>query len=170
MEQPHGQYLLSDDPARLDTTAIYAYLRQAYWCENIPMEVVQRALGGSLCVGAYLVNDRSSSSQAPAVARGTLADGSEGAQVGLSRVISDYATFAYVCDVYVLEGHRRHGLAKAMMAFLVAHPRLQGLRRWNLVTRDAHPLYAQFGFAAIAHPDRYMERLFRNLYRPAAGG
>ncbi len=170
MQQSHGQYLISDDPARLDPTAIHAYLRRAYWSENIPREVVQRALDGSLCVGAYRVSDASSSAKASSVARVALADRSEDTQVGLARVISDYATFAYLCDVYVLEEHRGHGLAKAMMAFLVAHPRLQGLRRWNLVTGDAHGLYAPFGFTAIAHPDRYMERLFRHVYPPPDNG
>jgi GNAT superfamily N-acetyltransferase len=157
MEQAHGQYLVSDDPARLDATAIHAYLSSSYWCENIPREVVDRALANSLCVGAYLVSGASS------VAPGARKD----KQVGLARIVTDYATFAYLCDVYVLEEHRKHGLAKALMAMLVAHPRLQGLRRWNLVTRDAHKLYTQFGFTAIAHPDRYMERLFRDVYRPA---
>ena len=152
MEPPHGQYLISDDPARLDVAAIHDYLRRSYWCENIPRDVVQRAVDGSLCVGAYL------------------AAGSASQQVGLTRIISDFATFAYLCDVYVLEEHRHHGLARAMMACVVAHPRLQGLRRWNLVTRDAHPLYAQFGFTAIGHPDRYMERLFRDVYRTVEVG
>jgi GNAT superfamily N-acetyltransferase len=147
IEHQHGAYLISDDPARLDATAIHAYLTRAYWSENIPLEVVQRSLHGSLCIGAYDTN---------------------GLQIGLVRIISDHATYAYLCDVYVLEEHRRHGLAKAMLALTLHHPRLQGLRRWNLVTRDAHRLYTPLGFTAIAHPDRYMERLFRDVYRPPA--
>ena len=144
MDHPHGQYLISDDPARLDLAAIHAYLIQSYWCEGIPIAVVRRSLENSLCIGAY---------------------DSDGGQVGLARFVTDYATFCYVCDVYVLEAHRRHGLAKAMMTLAVAHPRLQGLRRWNLVTRDAHPLYAQFGFKPVARPESYMERRDPDVYR-----
>lgn len=147
MEHQHGNYLISDDPTRLDATAIHAYLSSSYWSENIPLDVVQRALQGSLCIGAY----------APEVG-----------QVGLVRIISDCATFAYLCDVYVLEEHRRHGLAKAMLALTLRHPRLQGLRSWSLRTRDAHPLYAQFGFKPINNPDSYMILRFPDVYRPVA--
>ena len=98
---------------------------------------------GSLCIGAYDAN---------------------GVQVGLTRLISDYATFCYVCDVYVLEAHRGRGLSKGMMAMAVEHPRLQGLRRWSLVTADAHGLYRQFGFVSLAHPERYMERTVADIY------
>ena len=139
-----GSYTLSDDPERLDLRAIHAYLRRAYWSEGIPFEVVERAVHGSLCIAAY---------------------DTSGAQVGLTRLISDYATFCYVCDVYVLEEHRGHGLSKAMMGMAVSHPRLQGLRRWNLVTRDAHGLYSQFGCVPPAQMDRYRERLDRDVYK-----
>jgi GNAT superfamily N-acetyltransferase len=145
----HGVYTLSDDPARLDSRAIYAYLRRAYWSEGIPLYIVERALAGSLCIGAY--------------------DGT-GAQVGLVRLISDYATYCYVCDVYVLEEHRERGLSKAMMAMAVEHPRLQGLRRWSLVTKDAHGLYAQVGFAQLKNPERYMERTNPDVYRQPQEG
>ncbi len=146
MNETVGNYQLSDDSARLDRTAVHAYLARAYWSTDIPREIVDRALDHSFCIGAY----------------------ADGAQVGLVRCVTDFATFCYVCDVYVLEEHRGRGLAKAMMRFAVAHPRLQGLRRWNLVTRDAHGVYAPFGFTAIAHPERYMERLAANVYqRPA---
>src|SRR5262249_32981674 len=111
LEQRHGSYLISDDPAQLDVTAIHAYLTRSYWCEGIPLETVQRSVQNSLCLGAY---------------------DAAGAQVGLVRFISDFATFCYVCDVYVLEEHRKHGLAKAMLTLANAHPKLQGLRRWNL--------------------------------------
>jgi GNAT superfamily N-acetyltransferase len=147
MEQPHGAYLISDDPARLDATAIHAYLRGSYWSENIPLETVQRALQGSLCIGAYTRDAR---------------------QVGLVRIISDHATFAYLCDVYVLEEHRRHGLAGAMLKLTLGHPRLQGLRSWNLRTRDAHGLYAQFGFEPVSKPGSYMILRFPEVYRPGA--
>jgi GNAT superfamily N-acetyltransferase len=143
-EQIHGAYTISDDPARLDVKAMHAYLQRAYWSEQIPFEIVERAVRGSLCIGAY---------------------DSAGAQVGLARFISDYATFCYVCDVYVLEEHRGRGLSKAMMSMAVSHPKLQGLRRWNLVTHDAHGLYKQFGFTALANPERHMERLAPNMYK-----
>lgn len=149
MEHQQGDYLISDDPARLDVAAIHAFLSRVYWSENIPLEVVQRAVAGSLCLGVY---DR------------------QGHQVGLARFISDFATFCYICDVYVLEPHRGQGLAQAMLAMADQHPKLQGLRRWNLVTRDAHGLYAGFGFKSIAHPERYMERLDPDVYRRLAEG
>jgi GNAT superfamily N-acetyltransferase len=134
----HADYLITDDPARLDPVAIHAYLSRSYWAANRPLEVVERSLAHSLCVGIY----------AP-----------DGAQVGLVRVVSDYATFAYLCDVYVLEDHRQRGLAKAAMRLVDSHPRLQNLRRFQLVTQDAHGLYAGFGFKPLAHPERHMERL-----------
>lgn len=144
MSERHvGSYTISDDPARLDPRAIHAYLSRSYWSAGIPFELLERALRSSLCIGAY---DRA------------------GSQVGLVRLISDYATFCYICDVYVLEDHRGHGLSKAMLAMTVDHPRLQGLRRWSLVTADAHGLYSQFGFAAVAQPERHMERLDPDIY------
>jgi GNAT superfamily N-acetyltransferase len=147
LEQRHGSYLISDDPARLDATAVHAYLTRSYWSENIPLETVQRALQNSLCVGAYTA---------------------EGTQVGLIRIISDHATYAYLCDVYVLEDHRRHGLSKAMLALTMRHPRLQGLRSWNLRTRDAHGLYAQFGFKSPEQPESYMALRFPDIYKRQA--
>jgi GNAT superfamily N-acetyltransferase len=138
-----GPYTLSDDPDRLDPRRIHAYLTRAYWSQGIPLETVERALRGSLSIGAY---------------------DADGAQVGFARFISDYATFCYVCDVYVLEEHRGHGLAKAMLAMAVEHPKLQGLRRWTLATRDAHGLYAQFGFTPLANPLTFMERLDPDVY------
>lgn len=143
-ELTHAGYLISDDSSRLDLDAIHAYLSRSYWCEKIPRDVVQTATRNSLCLGIY--------------------HPSEG-QIGLVRVISDYATFAYLCDVYVLDAHRRHGLAKAAMRLLQTHPRLQGLRRFQLVTKDAHGLYRQFGFAEVKHPERHMEKCDPDVYR-----
>lgn len=147
MQVQHRDYLISDEPGRLDPAAIHAYLTGSYWAEGISLEVVTRALQSSLSLGIYTP---------------------DGAQVGLVRVISDYATFAYVCDVYVLEAHRGHGLAKAAMKATLAHPKLQDLRRINLVTRDAHGLYAQFGFTAVARPESYMEKRDPDVYRRSA--
>ena len=139
-----GSYTISDDPARLDVRAIHAYLTRSYWSPGIPIEIVERAVRNSLCIGAY---------------------DAAGAQVGLVRLVSDQATFCYVGDVYVLEEHRGRGLSKAMVAMAVDHPLLQGLRRWSLVTADAHGLYRQFGFTPVAQPDRHMERLNPEIYR-----
>lgn len=147
IERLHGTYTLSDDPARLDLKSIHAYLRCAYWSEEIPLEILERAIAGSLCIGVY---DK------------------EGAQMGFARFITDCATFCYVCDVYVLDAHRGQGLATAMMAMAVSHPKLQDLRRWNLVTRDAHGVYAPFGFTALANAERYMERLSPGIYKRLA--
>ena len=146
-ERQVGSYTISDDPVRLDLRAIHAYLSRAYWCADIPFEIVDRAVRGSLCIGAY---------------------DSTGAQVGLTRLISDRATFCYVSDVYVLESHRGRGLSKAMLAMAIDHPALQGLRRWSLVTADAHELYRQFGFVPVVRPERHMERLEPDIYRRPA--
>ena len=149
MELTHGTYVISDDPGRLDAAAVHAYLGTSYWAAGIPLETVVRSLENSFCLGIYA---------------------EEGAQVGLIRVVTDYATFAYLCDVYVLEAHRGHGLAKAAVQATMDHPRLQNLRRFNLVTRDAHTLYARHGFTPVARPDRYMEKLDPDVYRRAAPG
>ena len=138
-----GSYTISDDPARLHLRAMHAYLSRAYWSPGLPLEVLERALRSSLCIGAY---DRA------------------GAQVGVVRLVSDYATYCYVCDVYVLEEHRGQGLSKAMLGMAMDHPLLQGLRRWSLVTADAHGLYRQFGFTPVAQPERHMERLNPEIY------
>lgn len=144
MQIQHGDYLISDEPGRLDPAAIHAYLTSSYWAEGISLEIVTRALENSLSLGIYA---------------------KDGTQVGLVRVVSDFATYAYVCDVYVLEAHRKHGLAKAAMKATLTHPKLQALRRINLVTRDAHSLYSRFGFIPIVRPERYMEKLDPDLYR-----
>ena len=138
-------YLISTDPARLDVAAVHRYLSRSYWAEDIPLELVRRSLEASLCFGLY----------APAP------DG----QVGLVRVITDRATFAYLCDVYVLPDHRGRGLARWMMECVMASPQLQGLRRWMLVTRNAHRLYEPLGFRVTDTPDRVMEIVRPDLYR-----
>jgi GNAT superfamily N-acetyltransferase len=147
MQVAHGDYLISDDPDRLDVAAIHAFLTQSYWAAGIPLATVARSLQGSLCLGIY----------AP-----------DGAQVGLVRIISDYATYAYFCDVYVLEAHRGQGLAQAAMQAALAHPKIQGQRRLSLITRDAHGLYAKCGFTPLARPDGHMEKLTPGIYRNQA--
>lgn len=143
-ELHHTGYLVSDDSALLDCDAIHAYLSRSYWARDIPREIVARALANSLCIGIYSADHQ---------------------QVGLLRAVTDYATFAYLCDVYVLEPHRGLGLSKAALRLFSSHPRLQGLRRQQLVTDSAHGLYAQFGFTALAHPERHMEKRDPDVYR-----
>ncbi len=140
----HQGYLISDDPKRLDVEAIHAYLTRSYWAEGVPLDIVTRSVANSLCLGIYT----------PA-----------GEQVGLVRTITDYTTFAYLCDVYVLESHRGRGLSKAALRMLLSHPRLQGLRRLQLITNDAHGLYTQFGFNVVAEPGRHMEKRLPNPYK-----
>lgn len=138
-----GEYSVSTDPSRLNLDAIHAYLVRAYWCEGIPRQTLERAIANSLCFGLF---------------HGT-------AQVGLARVITDSATYAYLCDVYVLEGHRGKGLAKWLMECVLSHPALQNLRRFSLATRDAHGLYRQFGFRQLSKPESKMEILRPDVYR-----
>ena len=137
-------YEISTDPARLDVTAIHAYLTRSYWSPGIPIEIVERALRNSLCFGAY--------------------ESGSGAQVGLARVVTDYSTFAYLCDVYVLEEHRAQGLGKRLMRELMAHPALAGARRVMLATRDAHGLYAAYGFQEAGAAKNLMEIVRPEIY------
>ena len=136
-QAPDADVIVSTDPARLDLDAIHGFLAGSYWAEGIPREVVERSVRGSLCFGAYR-GDR---------------------QVGFARVISDRATFAYVCDVFVLPDERGRGVGQCLMGAIRAHPDLQNLRRWTLFTRDAHELYRRFGFTEGRYPERLMEVL-----------
>ena len=129
-------YDISTDPARLQLAAIHDYLVRSYWSPGIPKDLVARAIANSLCFGIYHGDD----------------------QVGFARVVTDKASFAYLADVYVLEEHRGQGLSKRLVAEILAHPELQGLRRFLLATADAHGLYAQNGFQPLARPQNMMER------------
>lgn len=135
-------YEINTDPARLDIAAIHAFLTQSYWSPGVPRSTVERAIANSLCFGAFW----------------------NGEQVGFARVVTDRTTFAYLCDVYVLEEHRGRGLAQQLMDHVMRHPDLQGLRRMMLATRDAHGLYAKYGFTPLAAPDRMMEVHKPNVY------
>ena len=144
---PDAALTISTDPARLDLDVVHGFLAgSSYWATGISREVVERAVRHSLCFGAYA------------------GDG----QVGFARVVTDHATYAYVSDVFVLPSHRGRGVGKRLMAAIVAHPELQGLRRWHLATRDAHGLYRQFGFGPPRHPERQMEILTDPYTTPAA--
>jgi nitroimidazol reductase NimA-like FMN-containing flavoprotein (pyridoxamine 5'-phosphate oxidase superfamily)/GNAT superfamily N-acetyltransferase len=129
-------FLISTDPARIDIAAVHSFLTTSYWAEGVTREVVARSIANSLCFGIYR----------------------DAEQIGFARVISDYSTFAYLADVFIVEKYRGRGLSKALMAAITSHPHLQGLRRWTLGTRDAHSLYRRYGFAEPAYPERQMER------------
>jgi GNAT superfamily N-acetyltransferase len=143
MEWRQGEYVITDDPARVDLDALHAFLVTAYWCEGIPREIVERSVRNSLNFPLF--------------------HGSR--QVGFARVVTDRATFAWVADVYVLPEERGRGLAKWLMSVVTGHPSLAGLRRWTLATRDAHGLYQQFGFTPPAKPERMMEIARPGIYR-----
>ena len=131
------------DKRRLDVERIHAFLTTSYWAKGIPLDVVRRSIERSLCFGLYDVDE----------------------QVGFARVVSDGATFAYLADVFVLDSHRGRGLGKLLVSEVLAHPELQGLRRWVLATRDAHALYAQHGFTPLSNPQRFMERHDPDVYQ-----
>jgi len=143
MEWKRGPFAISTDRGRLDRGMIHDFLSQAYWSRGIPREILDRSIENAMCFGVY--------------------DGEE--QVGFARVITDRATFAYVADVFVRESHRGRGLSKWLMEVILAMPELQGLRRWSLATRDAHGLYARFGFRPPADPTRLMEIVDIDVYQ-----
>jgi GNAT superfamily N-acetyltransferase len=147
-------YEISTDPSRLQLDAIHAYLTRSYWSPGIPKEVVARAIANSMCFGVYLAVGKAG--DAPSVGGDSSAAHSD-TQVAFARVVTDKASFAYLADVYVLEEHRRQGLSKRLVEAVLGHPELQGMRRFLLATRDAHGLYAQFGFKAPAKPENFME-------------
>lgn len=149
-EWRRDRHVISTDPKLLDLTRIHDNLSKLYWCEGIPFETVKKACEGSLCFGVY-----EQSSQ-------------DLKQVGLARVISDSATFAYLCDVYIEEGSKGQGLSKWLMSCIQSHPQLQGLRRFSLATRDAHGLYRQFGFEITSSPERWMEKVDKDVYKRAS--
>jgi ribosomal protein S18 acetylase RimI-like enzyme len=138
-------YEVSTDPARLDIKAIHAYLSRSYWSPGIPLATVEQAALNSLCFGVY--------------------EKATAAQVGFARVVTDHATFAYLCDVYVLEAHRGHGLGKRMMREAMSHPALIRARRIMLATRDAHGLYRQSGFTVAGSAGNLMEVVRSDMYR-----
>ncbi len=136
-------YKISADFSDMDLAVIHEFISHSYWAKGVPLAIQQRAIENSLCFGIF-----------------TLA----GEQVGFARMITDRATFAYLGDVFVLEAHQGKGLSKWLMAFILEHPELQGLRRMLLATRDAHGLYQQFGFKALASPDIFMQLHTPNAY------
>ena len=136
IETHKDNYIISTDPAKLDIDAIADMLTRAYWAQGRTREMIARYVQHSLVFGLY----------------------HEDKQIGLVRIVSDYTTFAWLCDVFIHEDYRGHGLGKWLMETVHAHPDLQGLRRWMLATRDAHGLYEQFGWTLLDHPERWMHK------------
>ncbi|MDQ2715907.1 MAG: GNAT family N-acetyltransferase [Chloroflexota bacterium] len=141
-EWRRGAYLISTDRQRLDLTVIHGFLTRAYWSTGIALEIVQRGIEHSLNFGVYL----------------------EDQQIGFARVVTDMATFAYLADVFVLEAYRGQGLGVWLVETIMAHPDLQGLRRWTLATRDAHTLYQKVGFTPLKQPERWLEKVDFDIY------
>jgi len=128
-------YFITSDKSKLDISAVHAFLSRSYWSPGIPISTVERAISNSLCFSVLL--------------------GAQ--QIGFARLVTDKATFAYLADVYVLEEHRGNGLARRMLELIFLHPDLQSLRRITLITRDAHGLYAKYGFQTPSKPGQIME-------------
>ncbi|MGA0603975.1 GNAT family N-acetyltransferase [Caulobacter sp. KR2-114] len=148
VETAFGPYAVSDDPARFDLTRGYAWISgDSYWAGGIPLQTFERAVRGSLTIGVY---------------------DPTGAMAAMARVVTDRATFGLIGDVFVDRAHRGAGLGKAIMAYIRAHPDLQGLRRLMLATRDAHGLYAQYGFTPLSGVEKWMEVWTPDVYRAAA--
>jgi GNAT superfamily N-acetyltransferase len=141
-EWRRGAYTISTDNNRLDLLLIHNFLTQSYWAEGIPFETVKRSIDHSLSFGLYRDEQ----------------------QVGFARLVTDYATFAYLADVFILEPFRGQGLSKWLLKVVMAHPELQGFRRWILGTKDAHGLYQQYGFTGLKWPERFMEKLVPDIY------
>ncbi len=143
MQAAKDDYRISTDKAILDIEYIHSFLSTSYWAEGIPKEVVQRSIEGSLCFGVYY----------------------QQRQIGFARVITDEATFAYLCDVFIDEAHRGQGLSKWLMETIMAYPTLHRLRRFMLATKDAHSLYQQFGFTPLTFTDRWMHIHQPDVYK-----
>jgi N-acetylglutamate synthase-like GNAT family acetyltransferase len=139
-------FTVSTDPSRLDLDVVHGFLRTSYWSPEIPRRIVERAVANSLCFGVY----------------------HEEAQIGFARIVTDRSTFAYIADVFILSEWRGRDLGKLLMNCIKSHPDLQDLRRWHLMTADAHGLYRQFGFSGLAKPERAMEIADPDVYRRMA--
>jgi N-acetylglutamate synthase-like GNAT family acetyltransferase len=135
---------IGDDKSKLNREMIFNFLnKEARWCKGISREIVERSIDNSLCIGAY----------------------HNSKQVGFGRVVTDYATFGNVVDIFVLPEYRKNGLSKLIMSAIVEHPELQGLRRITLATSDKQELYAKFGFTPLQRPEIFMERHDPNVYQ-----
>ena len=142
MEWKQDRFTITDRQGDLDFDVIHGFLRESYWAKGIPRSILEKAAASSLCFGVY----------------------DNAGQIGFARVVTDLATFGYLADVFVLTEYRGQGLGKWLVSCILAHPELQGLRRWMLATRDAHGLYRQHGFVALPSPERFMEINIPNIY------
>jgi len=136
MDQKRGDFTISTDKSRLDLELIHGFLTTSYWATGRSIETIRRSIENSLSFGVYKGDQ----------------------QVGFARVITDYATFAWIADVFILDSVRGQGIGKWLMEVILEHPELQGFRRWVLATKDAHELYRRFGFTELTRPERWMER------------
>jgi GNAT superfamily N-acetyltransferase len=142
-EWQKNEFTVSTDKSLLQIEVIQKFLTEdSYWANNRTLEQTKTAIDNSLCFGVYF----------------------ESRQIGFARVVTDFATFAYLGDVFILTEFRGRGLSKWLMEVMISHPRLQGLRRWILATKDAHGLYSQFGFHGLKFPERWMELPAPNAY------
>jgi GNAT superfamily N-acetyltransferase len=146
------EYLISTNPEWLDLEVIHTFLSEhSYWARGIPLDVVARSISHSVCFGVYAVENSPSNL--------------DRRQIGFARVTTDRATFAYLADVFILPEHRGRGLSKRLMEAILAHPDLQGLRRWMLATADAQELYGKFGFGPLSQPEGFMQRHDPDAYK-----
>jgi GNAT superfamily N-acetyltransferase len=143
MEWTKDHYTISTDKRKINLPYTHEFLSQSYWAQNIPPDVVQKSIEGSLCFAVF----------------------HQQKQVGFARVITDEATFAYLADVFIDETYRGKGLSKWLIEIIMSYPSLQGLRRFMLATRDAHGLYSQFGFSALNNVDRWMQIHNLDVYK-----
>ena len=142
-EWQNGEFTISTDRSLLQIDVIHRFLSEkSYWAKERTLEQTLKAIENSLCFGVYQGEN----------------------QIGFARVVTDYATFAYLGDVFILSNYRGRGLSKWLMETIVSHPELQNFRRWILATKDAHALYEKFGFAPLRFPDRWMEKTAPNAY------
>ncbi len=143
LSETKGDFTITTDRAKLDLSVIHDFLaNEAYWCKNIPFDRVKTSVENSLNFGLFYKDK----------------------QIGYARIISDYSTIAYLGDVFVLKEFRGQGLSKWLMEKIISHPNLQGLRRWVLLTGDAHELYKKYGWKSIANPEKWMEKTDPNVY------
>lgn len=142
-EKLKTKFSISTDKSKLNLSTIHNFLKTSYWAGNVPLSVIEKSIKHSLCFGVYEDEE----------------------QVGFARVITDYATFAYLTDIFILEAYREQGLGKWLVKYILEHPELQGFRRWLLRTKDAHKLYAHYGFQSLVKPDFYMEIINSNVYQ-----
>jgi GNAT superfamily N-acetyltransferase len=147
-EYRKNSFTITTDKSKLNLSIIHNFLKKSYWAENIQLSIVERSIKNSLCFGVF--------------------EGEN--QIGFARVITDYSTFAYLADVFILENYRGKGLSKWLMECILSHPELQGFRRWLLATKDAHGLYSKYGFKSLKTPERWMEIHNPDVYKEKLDG